>query len=271
MSPRPIAATPTATAAPPLPADLIVGLKRLKLATVRRLAPEVLATAKVQRWTPEEVLRPLVEAEIAARQDTNTRTRRRAAGFPVVKTLEAFQVTASSVPQATLDYLAALDWIAARENVVMIGPAGTGKSHVLVALGHAAVDTGLRVRYLTAADLVEQLYRGLADNSVGRVIDLLLRNDFVIIDEVGFAPLDDTGTQLLFRFVAAAYERRALGVGSHWPFESWGRFLPEHVTAASLLDRLLHHATVVVTDGDSYRMREARARTGGRSGKPPAA
>lgn len=135
MSPRPIAATPTATAAPPLPADLIVGLKRLKLATVRRLAPEVLATAKVQRWTPEEVLRTLVEAEIAARQDTNTRTRRRAAGFPVVKTLEAFQVTASSVPQATLDYLAALDWIAARENVVMIGPAGTGKSHCETAGG----------------------------------------------------------------------------------------------------------------------------------------
>jgi DNA replication protein DnaC len=78
----------------------------------------------------------------------------------------------------------------------------------------------------------------------------------------GFAPLDDTGAQLLFRVVAAAYERRALGIASHWPFESWGRFLPEHTTAVSLLDRLLHHANVVVTDGDSYRMRQARARGG---------
>ena len=141
-------------------------------------------------------------------------------------------------------------------------PAGTGKSHLLVALGTAAVAAGHRVRYLTAADLAETLYRGLADNSVGRVIDTLLRNDLIIINEVGFAPLDDTGAQLLFRVVAAAYERRALGIASHWPFESWGRFLPEHTTAVSLLDRLLHHASVVVTDGDSYRMREARARKG---------
>jgi hypothetical protein len=74
--------------------------------------------------------------------------------------------------------------------------------------------------------------------------------------------LDDTGAQLLFRFVAAAYERRSLGLGSHWPFESWGRFLPEHTTAVSMLDRLLHHCHVVITDGDSYRMKQARARGG---------
>jgi len=133
---------------------------------------------------------------------------------------------------------------------------------VLVALGVAAVGAGHKVRYFTAAELVETLYRALADNSVGRVIENLLRNDLIICDELGFAPLDDTGAQLLFRFVAAAYERRSLGIGSHWPFESWGRFLPEHTTAVSLLDRLLHHCHVVVTDGDSYRMKQARARGG---------
>ncbi len=106
--------------------------------------------------------------------------------------------------------------------------------------------------------------RGLADNTVGRVIDGLLRADLILVDELGFAPLDETGCQLLFRFVAAAYERRALGIASHWPFESWGRFLPEHTTAVSLLDRLLHHATTVVTTGQSYRMRDAKTRTGGR-------
>jgi DNA replication protein DnaC len=99
---------------------------------------------------------------------------------------------------------------------------------------------------------------------VGKVIDTLLRNDLIIIDEVGFAPLDDTGAQLLFRIIAAAYERRAIGIGSHWPFDQWGRFLPEHTTAVSLLDRLLHHASVVVTSGDSYRMREARTKGGTR-------
>jgi DNA replication protein DnaC len=250
----------TATSPPPLPADLNEGLKRLKMAAMRRLAPELLLTAKTQRWKPEEFLRTLVEAEIAARDASNVRTRMRQAAFPVIKRLEEFDVAASSIPPATFDYLSSLEWIRAAENVCLIGPAGTGKSHTLIALGIAAVEAGHRVRYFTAAELVETLYRGLADNSVGKVIDTMLRNDAVLIDELGFAPLDDTGAQLLFRFVAAAYERRSLGIASHWPFESWGRFLPEHTTAVSMLDRLLHHCHTVVTDGDSYRMRQARAK-----------
>ena len=247
-------------AAPELPADLVQGLRRLKLAAMRRLAPELLVTAKTQRWAPEEVLRTLIEAEITAREASNAATRLKAAAFPVVKTLDEFDLSVSSITKATVDYLTSLEWITAQENLCLVGPAGTGKSHLLVALGVAAVAAGHRVRYFTAADLVETLYRGLADNSVGRVIDTLLRNDLIICDEVGFAPLDDTGAQLLFRFVAAAYERRALGIASHWPFESWGRFLPEHTTAVSMLDRLLHHANIVVTDGESYRMRQARTK-----------
>ena len=247
---------------PVLAPDLVEGLRRLKLAAMRQLAPELLITAKTQRWAPEELLRTLVEAEITARDASNARTRLKTAAFPVVKTLEEFDRSVSCVPTATLDYLASLEWIQARENLALVGPAGTGKSHLLVALGVAAVNAGHRVRYFTAADLVETLYRGLADNSVGRTIETMLRNDLIIVDEVGFAPLDDTGAQLLFRFVAAAYERRALGIASHWPFESWGRFLPEHTTAVSMLDRLLHHANIVVTEGDSYRMREARTKGG---------
>ncbi len=246
--------------APPLAPDLAAGLRRLKLAAMRQLAPELLITAKTQRWAPEELLRTLIEAEITARDASNAATRMRNASFPVIKTLDELDRSACSIPGPTLDYLATLEWITARDNLCLVGPAGTGKSHVLVALGISAVHAGHKVRYFTAADLVDTLYRGLADNSVGKVIENLLRNDLILVDEVGFAPLDDTGAQLLFRLVSAAYERRALGLASHWPFESWGRFLPEHTTAVSLLDRLLHHASVVVTAGDSYRMRQARAR-----------
>ena len=252
----------TAVAAPPLAPDIAAGLRRLKLATMRQLAPELLITAKTQRWAPEELLRTLIDAEITARDASNARARMKTAAFPVIKTLDELDRSACSIPGPTLDYLASLEWIAARENLCLVGPAGTGKSHVLVALGIAAVHAGHKVRYFTAADLAETLYRGLADNSVGKVIENLLRNDLILVDEVGFAPLDDTGAQLLFRFVSAAYERRALGIASHWPFDQWGRFLPEHTTAVSLLDRLLHHANVVVTAGDSYRMRQARARGG---------
>jgi DNA replication protein DnaC len=253
--------------APALAPDLHAGLRRLKLAAMRTLAPELLVTAKTQRWAPEELLRTLVEAEICARDASNARHRLKAAAFPVVKTLEEFDVAASSIPRATFDYLASLEWIGAHENLCLVGPAGTGKSHTLIALGVAAVQAGHRVRYFTAAELVETLYRGLADNSVGRAIETLLRADLVICDELGFAPLDDTGAQLLFRFVAAAYERRALGIGSHWPFDQWGRFLPEHTTAVSLLDRLLHHSIVVVTKGESFRMRQARSQGGTRMNK----
>mgnify|MGYP001558111186 CR=1 FL=1 len=251
--------------AAPLSADLERGLKRLKLRAIRQLAPEVLQSAKVQRWAPEEILRTLVEAEIAARDEANVRARLRAAAFPVRRTLEEFKVQESAVPQTTFDYLASLEWIGAHENLVLVGPAGTGKSHLLVALGHAAVEAGLRVRYFSAVDLVEQLYRGRADNTVGRILDGLLRCDLLIVDELGFAPLDAIGSQLFFRFVAAAYEHKSLAVASHWPFEDWGRFFPDTVTATSLIDRLVHHATVVVTSGESFRMREARGRSAPRA------
>jgi DNA replication protein DnaC len=226
------------------------------------VAAEMLQTATTQRWSPEQLLRSLLSTEIAGRDAANQTARLKAAGFPVLKSFDDFQVSASSVPTATVDYIASLEWLRARENLCLIGPAGTGKSHVLVAAGQAAVLAGFRVKYVIAADLVETLYRGLADNSVGRVIDVLLRNDAILVDELGFAPLDETGTQLLFRFVAAAYERRSLGVASHWPFDQWGHFLPQQSTAASLLDRLLHHAVIVVTQGESFRMKEARSRTG---------
>jgi DNA replication protein DnaC len=257
-----------AGAVPELAPDLIQGLKRLKLSRMRALAPEVRRVAKTQRWTPEELLRTLVEAEIAARDAANEAARRKAAGFPVREALDDFKVAQSAVPQPTFAYLASLEWLRTAENLCLIGPPGTGKSHLLVGLGEAAVTAGLRVRYFVAPDLVETLYRGLADNSVGRLLTQLLRADLIIIDELGFAPLDDVGTQLLFRLVAAAYERRSLAVASHWPFAEWGRFLPQQTTAAALLDRLLHHAVIVVTAGESFRMREARTR-GGEPVHPP--
>ena len=249
-----------ASAAPALPVDLVESLRRLRLATMREQAAEVLHTARTQRWAAEDVLRTLLEAEIAARDAANRGIRLKQAGFPVPKTLEAFDMTDSSIPRPTFDYIASLEWVGARENLLLVGPSGTGKSHALVGCGVRAVERGMKVRYIVAADLIETLYRGLADNSVGKVISNLLRNELILIDELGFAPLDDTGSQLLFRFVAAAYERRSLGVASHWPFEEWGHFLPVQTTAVSLLDRLLHHAVAVVTSGDSWRMKEARER-----------
>ena len=160
----------TATA-PPLEADLVAGLKRLQLAHFRAVAAETLQTATTQRWTPEALLRALITTEVTGRNAANLAARLKAAGFPVAKSFDDFQVAASSVPPATVDYVASLEWLRARENLCLIGPAGTGKSHLLVAAGQAAVLAGFKVKYTIAADLVETLYRGLADNTVGKVID----------------------------------------------------------------------------------------------------
>lgn len=148
-----------ATVAPALAPDLEAALRRLKLAAVRRLAPELLMTAHTQRWAPDELMRTVLEAELAARDASNARARLRAAGLPVRKTLDEFAVAESSVPRATFDDLASLEWIRPKENLVLLGPAGTGKSHTLIALGHAAVEAGFRVRYFAAASLAEALDR----------------------------------------------------------------------------------------------------------------
>jgi DNA replication protein DnaC len=239
---------------PALPSDLEAGLRRLKLAAIRRQAPQVLLTAKTQRWTPEETLRVLVDTEIAARDESNMATRMKAARFPVEKTLTEFNQEESSIPTATHDYLVTLDWIRQADNLCLVGPAGTGKTHYLIALGRAAVEAGQRVRYYTAIELVETLWRALADNTVGKTIEAICRNNLIVIDEIGFAPLDHTGCQLLFRLVSAAYEKRSLAIASHSPFEDWGRFLPDQPTAVSLLDRLCHHAHIITTSGQSYRL-----------------
>ena len=161
--------------APPLAVGIAAGLRRLKLATIRQIAPELLITAKTQRWAPEDLLRTLIDAEITARDASNAATRMKNAAFPVIKTLDELDRAVCSIPGPTLDYLATLEWINAKANLCLVGPDGTGKSHVLVALGVAAVQAGHKVRYFTAAGLAGTLYRGLAGNSAGRVIGNLLQ------------------------------------------------------------------------------------------------
>ena len=200
-------ATPTIAAPPVLDTGIENGLKRLKLSTIRRIAPELLLTARTQRWTPEEFLRTLIDAELVARDKSNTANRMTAAKFPVRKTLAEFNINESSIPQPTHDYLVTLDWIRQTTNLCLIGPAGTGKSHYLIALGHAAVNAGYKVRYFTAIDLVEHLYRATADNTVGKTIEMLCRNDLLILDLCRCGDYADSRVVLL----AAARQQGGLG------------------------------------------------------------
>jgi len=244
--------------AKPLDAELEAGLRRLKLRRVRELAPELLQTARTQRWPPEELLAVLVREEIQARERSNLARRLSAAQFPGHKTLDAFDPAASELPRATFEFLRSLEWLERNDNLVFAGPAGTGKSHLGESLGHAACQAGHRVRFFSADDLVEALYRGLADNTVGKLIAGLLRNELVIIDDLGFTAMDRVAAEHLFRLVSAAYEKRSLIVSTNVEFERWTRFLPDETVATAILDRLLHHCHVIRLAGESFRMREAR-------------
>jgi DNA replication protein DnaC len=169
-------------AAPPLPTDLEELLRRLRLPHIRRHAPQVIATAKAQRWEPAEVLRALLGEEAAGRERSALATRRAAAAFPTGKTFQAWNPQASSIPAPTQQALRTLEWLHRRENLVVCGPSGTGKTFLLEALGQHAVEQGLKVAWFTLEDLGVLLRRHRADDTVSKAIARVLRADLVVVD-----------------------------------------------------------------------------------------
>jgi DNA replication protein DnaC len=172
-------------AAPPLDADLEQLLRRMRLPHMRGIAPEVLATARAQRWEPAEVLRTLLNAEVTGRERSSTATRRAAAGFPTGKTFEVWDPALSSIPAPTQNALRTLEWVGRHENLVVCGPSGTGKSMFLEALGQTAVETGHRVAWFSLEGLGVLVRRHRADDSVTRAITRILRAELVVVDDIG--------------------------------------------------------------------------------------
>ena len=181
--------TPTA---PPLPDELERLLHRLRLPYVRRAAPDVIATANSQRWEHAEVLKVLLAEEAAGRDQATIRTRRRASGLPAGKTFDAWEPERSVIPAATQQALRTLEWIDRKEVLCVCGPSGTGKSHLIEALGHQAIDKGRTVAWHTPETLAQLLRRHRVDDSVNKAIGKLIRVDLVVIDDVGLLPISPT-------------------------------------------------------------------------------
>jgi DNA replication protein len=251
----PAVGVPTAAA---LPADVEGLLRRLRLPHIRRLAPDVIATAKAQRWEPVEVLRALLIEEAAGRERSALATRRAAAAFPTGKTFTAWQAESSSIPAPTQSALRTLEWVARRENLVVCGPSGTGKTFLLEALGQQAVETGLKVAWFTLEDLGVLLRRHRADDTVTKAIARVLRADLVVVDDIGLLPVAPDAAEGLYRLVDAAYEKRSVAVSSNLHPAAFDELMPKTLATATV-DRLLHHAHICQTTGESVRLSQALA------------
>ena len=242
---------------PPLPQELDRVLRRLRLPYVRKAAPEVLATAASQRWEPLEVLRVLLLEEAAGRDRATTEVRRQVSGLPAGKTLEAWEERASSIPAATQQALRTLEWVSRGENLCVCGPSGTGKSHFVEALGHYAIDQGKSVAWHTPDTLAQLLRRHRVDDSWNKAVSKLTRADLIIIDDVGLLPVEPTAAEAMFRVIDAAYERRSVALTSNIHPAGFDELMPKGIATATV-DRLLHHAHVLITDGiESYRLAQA--------------
>ncbi len=242
--------------------DEVVELLRvLRLPHMRQCAPELLATARAQRWDPTETMKSLLTEELAGRQASSKRSRLKAAGFPTGKTFEAWDAALSSIPVPTQDSLRTLEWIQRRENLVVCGPSGTGKTHFLEALGQQVVEEGLRVCWFSLEDLGALIRRHSVDESVGKAIKRVMRADLIIVDDIGLLPVPDETAEALFRVVDAAYETRSIGLSSNLHPSGFDGLMPKTIANATV-DRLLHHAHLVVTTGDSIRLSQAVAGVG---------
>jgi DNA replication protein DnaC len=246
---------------PPLPLELEALLRRRHLPYMRRAAPEVLATARAQRWDPAEVLKVLLNEEVAGRERSALATRRTQAGFPTGKTFSTWDPSLSSIPVPTQLALQTLEWIGRRENLVVCGPSGTGKTFFLEALGQLAIEAGLKVAWFSLEDLGVLVRRHRADDSVTKAVNALLRTRLIVVDDIGLLPVSPDAAEGFYRLVDAAYEKRSVAVSSNVHPAGCDELMPKTLATATVA-RLLHHAHVCITSGDSVRLAQATAGKG---------
>ena len=244
-----------------LPEELLAVLKRMRLPYLRDAAPEVLATARAQRWDPAEVLRVLITEEIRGRDDATRRMRRKAAGLPAGKTFDSWREQDSSIPPGSQTGLATLEWVGRAENLAVAGPSGTGKTHFVEALAHKVIDDGMRVSWFTLETLTAAIGRATVDGSVAKTIARITRAELIVIDDIGMLPAGQAAGEAFYRVVDAAYERRSVAVTSNLHPSGFDTIMPKTLATATV-DRLLHHAHVVLTEGTSLRLSEATAGRG---------
>jgi len=239
--------------------SVIEDLRRLKLSTIRENLDAHLGVAQSKSLTYLEFLKGLTTEEIRGREESAYRRRLKSARFPIVKTLDEFQFAFQ--PTLSKDKILQLKdcrWVANAVNLLLAGQSGTGKSHLAIALGLEAIKMGYKVFFTTVADLMDLVNAAEASGQIIQLQKRLLKQDVIVLDELGYLKIDRTQGNFLFRLVSHAYEKFSLIVTTNKDFSGWAEIFADQVQVSAMLDRLLHHSVIFNIKGDSYRVKRRK-------------
>ena len=232
-------------------------LKRLSLHTMAAIFEKESEKAAKSQMSYTAFLARLVDEEVVAKTDRSINARIVKARLPAIRTLEAFDFSFQpGLSPARIRELAELGFLGQAENVVFVGPPGVGKPHLATALALKACTARKRVLFTHAPALLDQLIVATVDRSLGTRLQALAGLDLLVVDELGYMPIDSQRADLFFQLVSRRYERGSMIVTTNKPFDQWGRVFGDDVIASAILDRLLHHCHIVAVDGPSYRMKD---------------